>query len=303
MKKITCLLALISASIFAQEQFPGENENNLIINAGFEDNPDWGDEFTMGWRGYNCNRIADKTELFEDEWYSMSVPSASGDGFAFTWAVDASIWQVFEVEPNTQYTVKYKFGWLYHPLKDFRNNGNAVVTNNLTGDNKVIYQKFSHSTDGNSAFRSYEILENKPGGGGYGPNGLYPSFTDWHDIEWHFTTGDEIYEVRLAMWTPSTLPSYVLDNVEVFPTPEASINKFKDTNFSLSPNPATDVLNLKASQSISNIEIYNIMGQKVLSKSINTLSESISISELNKGMYLINVTIGATTEAYRFIKQ
>ena len=46
-----------------------ENENNLIINAGFEDNPSWGDEFSIGWRGYNCNRIGDKGVLFANEWY------------------------------------------------------------------------------------------------------------------------------------------------------------------------------------------------------------------------------------------
>ena len=178
MKKITFLITLIGISLFAQEQFPGENEGNLIINAGFEDNPTWNncDEFIrwlwMG--GYNCNRIEDKGELFKDEWYNISVPSASGDGFAFTWAVDASIYQAFEVLPNTQYTVKYKFGWLFHPLKDFRNNGNAVITNNQTGDNKVVYKKFSHSINNNTAYRSYEILENKPGGGGFGPNGLIP---------------------------------------------------------------------------------------------------------------------------------
>ena len=303
MKKITFLITLVGVSIFAQQQFPGENENNLILNAGFEDMPNWDDDFSLGWKGYNCNRVEDKKVLFTNDWFNISVPSASGDGFAYTWAVDASIYQVFEVFPNTQYTVKYKFGWLFHPLKDFRNNGNAVITNNLTGDNKVIYKKFAHSENGQSAYRSYEILENKPGGGGYGPNDLYPSFTNWHDIEWTFTTGDNVIEVRLAMWTPSTLPSYILDNVEVFPTPAASINKFKDANFSLSPNPAKDVLNLKASKNISGIEIYNVTGQKVLDKSINAVNKSVDISILNKGMYLINVTIDSATESYRFIKE
>ena len=63
MKKITFLITLIGISLFAQEQFPGENENNLIINAGFEDNPSWGDEFSIGWRGYNCNRIEIKVSF------------------------------------------------------------------------------------------------------------------------------------------------------------------------------------------------------------------------------------------------
>ena len=135
------------------------------------------------------------------------------------------------------------------------------------------------------------------------PDNLYPSFTNWHDIEWNFTTGDDVFEVRLAMWTPATLPSYILDNVEVFPTPAASINKFEDANFSLSPNPAKEVLNLKASKAISNIEIYNVMGQKILAKKINAVNNSIDISKLNKGMYLMNVTIDSTTESYRFIKE
>ena len=105
------------------------------------------------------------------------------------------------------------------------------------------------------------------------------------------------------MWTPATLPSYILDNVEVFPTPAASINKFEDANFSLSPNPAKEVLNLKASKAISNIEIYNVMGQKILAKKINAVNNSIDISKLNKGMYLMNVTIDSITESYRFIKE
>ena len=45
------------------------------------------------------------------------------------------------------------------------------------------------------------------------------------------------------------------------------------------------------------------MGQKVLSKSINAVNKNIDISKLNKGMYLMNVTIDNTTESYRFIKE
>ena len=45
------------------------------------------------------------------------------------------------------------------------------------------------------------------------------------------------------------------------------------------------------------------MGQKILAKKINAVNNSIDISKLNKGMYLMNVTIDSTTESYRFIKE
>ena len=304
MKKTTYLLLLFTTVIFAQQQFPGENEENLVINSGFENAPVWNDcdgcdNDDFGWEGYLCQHLEDKYEVYTGTEYKVSVPSADGDYYALAREFDASIWQVLEVDPNTQYTVKYKFGWINFNGRSIdlpKNNGegfkeiNAVITNNQTGSNKVILKKFSHRNN------DYYTL-------GSQDNSFATAFFDaWNDVEWTFNTSNET-TIRLAMWKMAGTPPYILDNVEIFPTPQANISKFNEASFTLSPNPAKNVLNLKASKTISEIDIFNVMGQKVLSKSINTLTDSVNISELDKGIYLMNVTIDDNVGTFRFIKE
>lgn len=305
MKKITYLLILLSSFFYAQQQFPGENENNIIINSGFEEAPTWNDcdgceNDDFGWDGYLCQQLEDKSEVYTGTDFKVSVPSADGDYYALAKEFDASIYQVLEVEPNTQYTVRYKFGWINFNGRSIdiqKDNGNgykeinAVITNNQTGTNKILLKKFSHRNN------DYYSL------GSEDQTFATAFFASWNDVEWKFTTTSENYEVRLAMWKMSGTPPYILDNVEIFPTPQANVNKFKNAMFSLSPNPASNTLNLKASKTITKIDIFNVMGQKVSSKSINALNSIINISALNKGIYVMNVTIDDNIGTYRFIKE
>ena len=92
--------------------------------------------------------------------------------------------------------------------------------------------------------------------------------------------------------------------MKIFPAQkQANVYKFKDAQFTFSPNPANNVINLKASKTISGIDVFNVMGQKVFSKSINAFNSSLDISQLDKGIYIMNVTIDGNTGTYRFIKE
>ena len=69
-------------------------------------------------------------------------------------------------------------------------------------------------------------------------------------------------------------------------------NKLNVNSFSIYPNPAKNVLNIVSTkEEISEIAIYNITGQKVLSIE-NILSQSYSINNINlpKGMYMVKVS-------------
>jgi hypothetical protein len=82
-----------------------------------------------------------------------------------------------------------------------------------------------------------------------------------------------------------------------------STETFAKNNFTVSPNPATDVLNIS---NVNNLEITNatitdINGRIV--KQINTSFQSINVSELSSGMYFLKV---ATTEGEgvtKFVKK
>lgn len=291
MRKITLLILLVQTAIFAQGQFPGENEGNLVFNASFEDQPTWGKENNdqFGWECRNCSR-PDITKEIGPNGHKFSAPAAGGDYFGYTWAHDASIWQTMEAAGNTQYTVKFKFGWLHwttaiHPI----DSESAPLVTCIVFD--VATNKQLKKFELNQAGYATKVVNNTL------------EFDKWNDVEFEFTTPEDVFDIKLRLYKTNGTAPYMLDNVEIFPTPAASINKFKKFDFKLSPNPATNVLNIQASKPISNVEFFNVLGQKNLSKSINALNSNVDISNLKKGIYLVNVTIDGQTQAYKVVKE
>ena len=73
--------------------------------------------------------------------------------------------------------------------------------------------------------------------------------------------------------------------------------------FSFFPNPIKDVLNVNANQSIDQITLYNITGQKVMEQKINATSTQISLGNLPSGIYLMTARTGTIEATYKVIKQ
>ncbi|QOW10364.1 T9SS type A sorting domain-containing protein [Kaistella flava (ex Peng et al. 2021)] len=68
----------------------------------------------------------------------------------------------------------------------------------------------------------------------------------------------------------------------------------------LYPNPTSDVLNIETKQDISKIEIYDLSGR--LLKTSGRKDKQISVSNLNKGMYLIKLHTESGVINSKFIK-
>ncbi|CAG0992776.1 hypothetical protein FLAV_02399 [Flavobacteriales bacterium] len=66
---------------------------------------------------------------------------------------------------------------------------------------------------------------------------------------------------------------------------------FQNDFIKLFPNPSNDILNLKSANQILKVEVFNLKGQVV--KFLNTQNKeiSISISELQKGLYLVKAIL------------
>ena len=74
------------------------------------------------------------------------------------------------------------------------------------------------------------------------------------------------------------------------------------SNFSVSPNPANDVINVKLNSSASAaISITDLAGKVVKNTTVNGVSTSISTSGLNEGVYFVNVTIGNSTSTEKIV--
>lgn len=79
--------------------------------------------------------------------------------------------------------------------------------------------------------------------------------------------------------------------------------EFNSAAFTYYPNPVKDVLTLAYSQDISNVTVYNMVGQPVMTQQINAVEGRINMSNLADGTYMVNVTFGNTVKTIRVIKK
>ncbi|MDP4267953.1 MAG: T9SS type A sorting domain-containing protein, partial [Bacteroidota bacterium] len=78
------------------------------------------------------------------------------------------------------------------------------------------------------------------------------------------------------------------------------------SEFKLFPNPASDVIyfyNNKFNSGNINVKIYNIIGDKLMDKTINTQNTEINVSGLHAGMYSVLITGNGIIYKDIFIKQ
>ena len=98
--------------------------------------------------------------------------------------------------------------------------------------------------------------------------------------------------------------SIYIDSI-VFDTtaPVLGTNDFKQGSnmISLFPNPAQEVLNISSSNSITNIEVYDLLGKKVAS---NNNAKNVNVAALGKGAYIVKVVHeNGSVVAKQFIKE
>ncbi len=136
------------------------------------------------------------------------------------------------------------------------------------------------------------------GGGTYAANtfvNLYAiayegyDFVSWSDGNTDnprriIVTGNAMY---IATFVPST---GIEENVAL------EINVF--------PNPATDLLNITSSETISEIEIVNTLGQVVKRIEVNSENAVCDVEELTSGVYMVRIrTASATLSQRKFVKE
>jgi len=84
---------------------------------------------------------------------------------------------------------------------------------------------------------------------------------------------------------------------------DLGINNYHLNEMTVYPNPVSDILNIKFNNSIeTQIEIYNILGKRVLTKTMNQ-SQSINVENLNTGIYILKITQGNSSISKKLIKQ
>ncbi|MFK7781677.1 T9SS type A sorting domain-containing protein [Psychroserpens sp.] len=129
--------------------------------------------------------------------------------------------------------------------------------------------------------------------------------------------GRENVAVAKGIWTSGTFiniaPPYEYggdgnqNGFQFWDTLLLSVDDFNlGQNLKLYPNPSNDILNIDVKNGSGRLDyqVYDVLGKLVISDSIqNSSNTAIDVSNLDNGLYLINLSYGNQSETKRFIKQ
>jgi len=81
-----------------------------------------------------------------------------------------------------------------------------------------------------------------------------------------------------------------------------STDNFATAKLNAYPNPVKDVLNLSYTQDISDVVIYNLLGQQVLTTKVNASIARVNLTILPAGTYLVKVNSGNSSKTLKIVK-
>lgn len=177
---------------------------------------------------------------------------------------------------------------------NFLNGNNVVYAYTATNDGTInIELNPQESNVGLFVYGACNLIGNTCIAGAVNDTNSNPININGLSIE----AGQTFY-IMISSLTPPQSTAYTLTITGTLET-----ETFNDENFSYYPNPVKDILNLSYSEKISSISIFNIMGQKVIQKTVNATQSQIDISSLKTGVFLVKVNSGNQTKSIKIIKQ
>ena len=78
---------------------------------------------------------------------------------------------------------------------------------------------------------------------------------------------------------------------------------FTASQFEFYPNPVKDILNISYIKNISDVAVYNLLGQSVLTKTVNSSQSKVDMTALPAGTYIVKVTSDNLTKTMKVIKE
>lgn len=112
-----------------------------------------------------------------------------------------------------------------------------------------------------------------------------------------------VEQVRFIHDNYSDVGFAYFDNFRTNDEPTASVNEFNSNNFTHSYNKDSDVLTINSSTlAFNNIQVYNLLGQEVVNKNLSQTTETVNLSSLQDGVYLVNVMMEGQVKTVKLLK-
>lgn len=93
-----------------------------------------------------------------------------------------------------------------------------------------------------------------------------------------------------------------LDDVVIGGAP-LSTSDFANNSLKLYPNPVKNFLNIEYTEAIKTVEVYNMLGQKVISQNVNATTTQVDLTTLNSGNYLAKIQFANAVKTVKVIKE
>lgn len=106
----------------------------------------------------------------------------------------------------------------------------------------------------------------------------------------------------VGIWADPKVLDFDVTNFTVTP-PGLSIGDVNQDKVKLFPNPVTNTLNISGLKDISEVAIYNLLGQEVMRKKNIDGQNHVDVSSLTSGTYLVKINADSKTETYKIIKE
>jgi hypothetical protein len=123
----------------------------------------------------------------------------------------------------------------------------------------------------------------------------------YHVYKIEYDANQKVSQIKVFR-SSSTLPLRLEGRLD-FVNPSSNVLDQTETKpkFGLYPNPAGKVLNIQSEQQIETVEVYQTNGVLVLQQNLAN-ANTIDISDLNAGMYLVKITTSKGIGYSNFIK-
>ena len=112
-----------------------------------------------------------------------------------------------------------------------------------------------------------------------------------------------IHQLKLEGAPRQSISTVFFDNLYFYKGTALSVETFAAAKIAMYPNPVENILNIDAPNDITNIAIFNVLGQEVFTSTPNKASVSVQTDFLAKGTYIVQTTIAGKKANAKFVKE
>ena len=123
----------------------------------------------------------------------------------------------------------------------------------------------------------------------------------WPDWKFSSTGTRNFPTAELTSKSLSDFSGLTIGEVNVDFAATASIDDVFASKVSVYPNPANNFVTISSSVDINKIELYNLLGKKVINTS-KLVNDKLDVSSIAKGVYLMKLTSGKSVISRKLIK-